>query len=105
MKYTRSQTPSRQGCEMICRLFWAKFRCQPAVHFPRNTNMAWIRTIPLEEADEKLRKAIEAQRALYPKEYDSPVSPGGDSVVASHTLMPGALYHIFSAFGEMMSPD
>ena len=67
--------------------------------------MAWIRTIPMEEADENLRKAIEAQRARYPKEYDSPVSPGGDSIVAAHTLMPTALYPIFAAFGEMMSPD
>ncbi|MDX2033892.1 MAG: hypothetical protein SF339_24680 [Blastocatellia bacterium] len=67
--------------------------------------MAWIRTIPMEEADEQLRDAMEAQRALYPKEYDSPVSPGGDSIVASHTLMPGALHHVFAAFGEMMSPD
>ena len=67
--------------------------------------MAWIRTIPMEEADEKLRKMMEAQRALYPKEYASPVSPGGDSIVASHTLIPDALYHIFAGYGAMMSPD
>ena len=67
--------------------------------------MTWIRTIPIEEADAPLRQAIEAQRALYPLEYASPASPGGDSVVASHTLMPDALLHIFSAFGAMMSPD
>jgi hypothetical protein len=66
--------------------------------------MTWIRTIPMGEADEKLRQAMEAQRALYPQEYASPVSPGGDSVVASHTLMPDALFHIFSAFGAMMAP-
>ncbi len=67
--------------------------------------MTWIRTIPMEEADEHLRRMIEAQRAMYPGEYDSPVSPGGDSIVASHTLMPEALHHIFCAFGAMMSPD
>ncbi|HWQ31461.1 MAG TPA: hypothetical protein VNQ79_01150 [Blastocatellia bacterium] len=67
--------------------------------------MTWIRTIPLEQADEKLRRLMEAQRAMYPKEYASPVSPGGDSIVASHTLMPEALYHIFGAFGAMMSPE
>ncbi len=67
--------------------------------------MTWIRTIPLEEADAPLRQALEAQRALYPIEYAAPTSPGGDSVVASHTLMPDALFHIFSAFGAMMSPD
>jgi hypothetical protein len=67
--------------------------------------MTWIQTIPMEEADEKLRRMMEAQRAIYPKEYATPGSPGGDSVVASHTLMPDALYHIFSAFGAMMSTD
>jgi hypothetical protein len=67
--------------------------------------MTWIRTIPIEEADEKLRRIMEAQRAIYPKEYATPGSPGGDSVVASHTLMPDALYHIFSAFGAMMATD
>lgn len=67
--------------------------------------MTWIRTIPMEEADEKLRKAMEGARALYPVEYASPVSPGGDSVVASHTLMPDALNHIFAGFAAMMQPD
>jgi hypothetical protein len=38
-------------------------------------------------------------------EYASPVSPGGDSIVASHSLMPDALYHIFASLGEMMSPN
>jgi hypothetical protein len=67
--------------------------------------MTWIRTIRMEDADEKLRRMMEAQRAMYPKEYATPSSPGGDSVVASHTLMPDALYHIFSAFGAMMASD
>ena len=67
--------------------------------------MTWIRTIRMEDADENLRRMMEAQRAMYPKEYASPVSPGGDSVVASHTLMPDALFHIFSAFGAMMSAE
>jgi hypothetical protein len=59
----------------------------------------------MEDADEKLRRLMEAQRAMYPKEYASPVSPGGDSIVASHTLIPDALYHIFGAYGAMMSTD
>jgi hypothetical protein len=67
--------------------------------------MAWIRTIPMEEADDELRGLMMRQRALYPVEYSSPVSPGGDSIVASHSLMPDALYHIFAAFGEMMSTN
>jgi hypothetical protein len=67
--------------------------------------MTWIRTIPIEEADEKLRRAMEEARAMYPKEYASPVSPGGDSIVASHTLIPEALYHIFAGFAAMMRPE
>ena len=67
--------------------------------------MTWIRTIPMEEADEKLKLAMEAQRALYPPEYGAGNSPGGDSVVASHSLIPDALYHIFAGYGAMLSPD
>ena len=71
--------------------------------------MTWIRTIPLSEADEKLRWAIEAQRALYPKEYAEPVHPTPDGstsgIVASHSLIPDALYHAFATFGALMSPE
>ena len=67
--------------------------------------MTWTRTIRMEDADEKLWRQMESQRAMYPKEYATPVSPGGDSIVASHTLMPDALYHIFSAYGAMMATD
>ncbi len=68
--------------------------------------MTWIRTIPLPEADDKLRRAIEAQRAMYPKEYATPVHPTGDGtsgIVASHSLIPDALYHAFATFGSLMS--
>jgi hypothetical protein len=69
--------------------------------------MTWIRTVPLSEADEKLRKAMEDQKLLYPKEYATPVHPveGGSSIVASHSLIPDALYHAFATFGALMSPD
>ena len=70
--------------------------------------MTWIKTIPMTEADEKLKKAVEAQRELYPIEYASPVHPtpdGASGIVASHTLMPDALHHAFAAFGAMMAPD
>jgi len=70
--------------------------------------MTWIRTVPLAEADEKLRHALEAQRALYPIEYASPVHPTGDGtsgIVASHSLIPDALYHAFSTFGVLMSSE
>ncbi|MCU0240413.1 MAG: hypothetical protein MUC29_13315 [Pyrinomonadaceae bacterium] len=69
--------------------------------------MAWIKTIPFEEADEKLRNAMQGQRHLYPKEYDTPQPSilGDESIISSHTLIPDALYHAFSTFGVLMSPD
>jgi hypothetical protein len=70
--------------------------------------MTWIKTIPLAEAGDALRHAIESQRALYPKEYAQPVHPTGDgtsAIVASHSLIPGALFHAFATFGTLMSPD
>ena len=70
--------------------------------------MTWIKTVPMTEADEKLRQAVEAQKALYPIEYASPVHPAGEGaspIVASHSLIPEALYHAFATFGVLMSPD
>jgi alkylhydroperoxidase family enzyme len=70
--------------------------------------MTWIKTIPLSEADEKLRQAIEGEKSFYPREYADPVHPdasGASSIVGSHTLIPQALYHAFSTFGALMAPD
>jgi len=71
--------------------------------------MAWIKTIPFAEADERLRRALETQRGLYPVEYAAPVEAAGDGesagIVESHSLIPDALYHAFSTFGALMSPD
>jgi hypothetical protein len=70
--------------------------------------MTWIRTIPADR-DENVRRAVEAQRATYPAEYKTPVHPTADGetsqIVASHSLIPDALYHAFSTFGVLMSPD
>jgi hypothetical protein len=70
--------------------------------------MTWIRTVPLSEANEALRRAIEAQAALYPSEYAIPVQPTADGtsgIVASHSLIPEALHHAFATFGALMSPE
>jgi hypothetical protein len=70
--------------------------------------MTWIRTVSLDKASEELRKAIEGEQGFYPKEYAVPVHPddsGASSIVGSHTLIPQALYHAFSTFGALMSPD
>ena len=70
--------------------------------------MTWIKTVSPEE-DERVRRAMEAQRELYPVEYATPVhpTPEGTSsgIVASHSLIPEALYHAFSTFGALMSPE
>jgi hypothetical protein len=71
--------------------------------------MTWIKTIPAAEADEELRRALEAARTSYPTEYATPVHAVHDGeaagIVASHSLIPQALYHAFSTFGVLMSPD
>jgi len=69
--------------------------------------VTWIKTIPLPEAGEALKRALESQRALYPAEYATPVMPTDDGVagiVAAHSLIPEALYHAFATFGVLMSP-
>ena len=70
--------------------------------------MTWIKTVPFPEASEALRRALEAQRSLYPQEYAEPVIPTDDGVagiVASHTLIPEALHHAFATFGALMSAE
>lgn len=67
--------------------------------------MAWIKTIPLQNADEKLLEVLQKQRGLYPPEYAVPVEGHPESIVESHTLLPDVMYHSFSAFGALMSPD
>lgn len=67
--------------------------------------MAWIKTIPFDEADEKLLQALEAQRPLYPKEYERKPGDQGESIVATHSLIPEALHHAFATFGALMAPS
>jgi alkylhydroperoxidase family enzyme len=70
--------------------------------------MTWIKTISPAE-DEKVKRAMEAQRELYPIEYATPVHPTPDGassgIVESHSLIPDALFHAFATFGALMSPD
>jgi hypothetical protein len=70
--------------------------------------MTWIKTVSGAE-DERVRHAVEAQKELYPIEYATPVHPTADGetagIVASHSLIPDALYHAFATFGALMSPD
>ena len=70
--------------------------------------MTWIKTVSMDD-DERVREAMMAQRAIYPIEYATPVHPENNgessSIVASHSLIPDALFHAFSTFGVLMSPD
>ena len=70
--------------------------------------MTWIKTVAVDESEE-VRKAVESQRALYPIEYATPVHPTPDGetagIVASHSLIPQAMFHAFATFGSLMSPD
>jgi hypothetical protein len=62
----------------------------------------------MNQADEYLKRAMEAQKALYPIEYATPVHPtegGSAQIVESHSLIPDALYHAFATFGTLMSPN
>ena len=74
---------------------------------PKSKIEMWIKTIPFEDADEKLKKAMLDQRHLYPAEYDTPQPAilGDDRISATHSLIPEALFHAFSTFGVLMSPD
>ncbi len=71
--------------------------------------MTWIKTVAAAEADEELRRALEGARSSYPVEYATPVHAVNDGeaagIVASHSLIPQALYHAFSTFGVLMSPE
>ena len=70
--------------------------------------MTWIKTVSVED-DEKVRRAVEAQRDLYPIEYSIPIHPSADGqasqIVTSHSLIPDALYHAFATFGALVSPE
>jgi hypothetical protein len=70
--------------------------------------MTWIKTVSMDE-DQGVKNAMEAQRKVYPIEYAVPVHPENNgqssSIVASHSLIPDALFHAFSTFGALMSPE
>ena len=70
--------------------------------------MTWIRTTPLEGEEDAVNNAMADQRKLYPIEYAQPIQEldhGVPGIVASHSLIPQAMYHAFSTFGALMSPD
>jgi hypothetical protein len=73
--------------------------------------MTWIRTIPPAASDGELARSYEAIYALMPPEYSytppAIIGPdgSGDSIVASHSLIPAGLRHAFSTYAVLLSPD
>ena len=79
--------------------------------------MTWIKTERPSPDNPELREALESQRNLYPAEYGPAATADererkqlhplvmNDSIVLSHSLIPLALKHSFSAFGAMMDPN
>jgi hypothetical protein len=70
--------------------------------------MAWIKTIKFEDADPRLQEILVKTRMSYPQEYATPVETAStinESIVDSHTLIPNALFHAFSAYSALLSPD
>jgi hypothetical protein len=71
-------------------------------------SMTWIKTVRMEE-DDNVKKAIEEERKFYPAEYAMPVpavfAGVEQSIVGSHSLFPDVLFHAFSTFGALMSPE
>ena len=73
--------------------------------------MAWIKTVPYEQADAELRQVYESVRALYPIEYAGPpvaslVRPdgGSESIVAAHSLIPEAMRHMMTGLAVLLQP-
>jgi hypothetical protein len=73
--------------------------------------MTWIKTIPVDQAEEPLRLCYEAVYSLYPPEYSIDVPTlihpegGTDSVTAALSLIPEAMRHGMSSCGVLLSPD
>ena len=70
--------------------------------------MAWIKTIKFEDAAPDLQKILMKMRMSYPPEYETPApkaSTINESIVDSHTLIPDALFHAFSTYGALLSPE
>lgn len=74
--------------------------------------MTWIKHIPFEQADERLKDVYQSVRSLYPVEYGGPPVPtlvrpdgGADSIVTAHSLIPEAMRHMMSGLGVLLQPD
>ena len=71
--------------------------------------MTWIKTVPLAEASDALKRRDRGAAGALPGGVREPgpshAATATSGIVASHTLIPEALYHAFATFGALMSPD
>ncbi len=73
--------------------------------------MTWIKTVPVELADDALRLCYEAITRLFPPEYRDEVAavrrPDGssDTISAAQSLIPEAMRHAMSTFGALIAPE
>ena len=73
--------------------------------------MTWIRIVPPADADPELKRIYETLYAMYPPEYhtnvDAVTRPDGtsDSVVAAHSLIPEAMFHMMAGLAVLLRPD
>jgi hypothetical protein len=73
--------------------------------------MTWIQTVPPPLADPKLAELYQQLRAIYPPEYagepvQALVRPDGtsDSIVAAHSLIPEAMWHMMAGLAVLLRP-
>lgn len=74
--------------------------------------MTWIRTVAPGPDQPELATAMAAAMRGYPEEYGSvrraerqlPPLVANESIVASHSLIPAALEHIFAGYAAMLDP-
>jgi alkylhydroperoxidase family enzyme len=74
--------------------------------------MSWIKIIRPSSDTPELLDALQSQRGLFPEVYGAPRPEDSrlpdavvnESIVLSHSLIPEALRHAFSAFGALMDP-
>jgi hypothetical protein len=79
---------------------------------PGGTLMTWIKMTPPTESAAG-REVLQKLDALYPREYNParrhermlPDAVKNDSIMASHSLIPQAMYHAFATFGALMAPS
>ena len=72
--------------------------------------MTWLSTISFEQADPVLLQVYEQLRALYPADYAEDVPSvtrdgKGDSIVAAHSLIPEAMWHMMAGYAVLLRPD